>query len=182
MGRSPSRLALLFVPLVFACFVLLPKARAVVPAPDGGYPGFTTAEGRETPLDLYDRLWEHSGWLVFAVQRHERQLELRRRRRCAAFQCRKPKHSRGRLGFIINSTGMNTANGVQALYNNTGTRTRPTVFKRSITTPPAAPTRPTVLEHSLATPPVAVTRPMVLMRSLPTPPVAVTRPLVHRRN
>ena len=29
----------------FACFALSPTARAVVPAPDGGYPGFTTAEG-----------------------------------------------------------------------------------------------------------------------------------------
>jgi len=31
--------------LVLACFALLPKVRAVVPAPDGGYPGQNTAEG-----------------------------------------------------------------------------------------------------------------------------------------
>src|SRR2546423_11932088 len=30
---------------VLACFGLLPKAEAVVPAPDGGYPGGNTAEG-----------------------------------------------------------------------------------------------------------------------------------------
>ena len=32
------RLALLFIPLVFACFALSPKAQAVSPPPDGAYP------------------------------------------------------------------------------------------------------------------------------------------------
>ena len=31
--------------LALACFGLLPQMQAVVPAPDGCYPGFTTAEG-----------------------------------------------------------------------------------------------------------------------------------------
>jgi uncharacterized coiled-coil protein SlyX len=34
-----------FALFAFACFALLPTAQAVVPAPDGCYPGFTTAEG-----------------------------------------------------------------------------------------------------------------------------------------
>jgi len=33
---------------VLACFGLLPKALAVVPPPDGGYPNFTTAEGQRS--------------------------------------------------------------------------------------------------------------------------------------
>ena len=33
------------VVLLIVCFASLPNAQAVVPAPDGGYPGFTTAEG-----------------------------------------------------------------------------------------------------------------------------------------
>ncbi|MGC1322729.1 MAG: hypothetical protein WA849_11155, partial [Candidatus Udaeobacter sp.] len=45
IGRSSSRVALLLIPLVFACLALSPIAQAVVPPPDGGYPGFTTAEG-----------------------------------------------------------------------------------------------------------------------------------------
>ena len=45
MDPSRSRLALLLIPLVFACFVLSPTAQAVVPAPDGCYSNFTTAEG-----------------------------------------------------------------------------------------------------------------------------------------
>ena len=43
--RSPLRLGLLLVPLVLVCFALTPRTQAVTPAPDGGYPGFNTAEG-----------------------------------------------------------------------------------------------------------------------------------------
>jgi Chaperone of endosialidase len=36
----------------FACFGLLPKVEAVVPPPDGGYPGFNTAEGQNALFSL----------------------------------------------------------------------------------------------------------------------------------
>jgi trimeric autotransporter adhesin len=43
---EPKKATPLFlVPLVIACFAFLPQMQAVVPAPDGCYPGFTTAEG-----------------------------------------------------------------------------------------------------------------------------------------
>jgi len=45
INRSFLRLGLLLIPLVLVCFTLSPTARAVSPAPDGGYPGFNTAEG-----------------------------------------------------------------------------------------------------------------------------------------
>jgi endosialidase-like protein len=45
IGRSPLRLAFLLIPLVLGCFALSPTARAVLPAPDGGYPNNNTAEG-----------------------------------------------------------------------------------------------------------------------------------------
>ncbi len=44
ISRSPLRLGLL-LSLVFVCFVLSPTGRAVVPAPDGGYPDGNTVEG-----------------------------------------------------------------------------------------------------------------------------------------
>jgi hypothetical protein len=43
------------IPLSFAalaCFGLLPRMQGVVPAPDGGYPGFNTAEGTNALLNL----------------------------------------------------------------------------------------------------------------------------------
>jgi hypothetical protein len=45
MNRWPLMVAFLFLPLVLAYFELSPSARAVSPAPDGGYPESTTAEG-----------------------------------------------------------------------------------------------------------------------------------------
>jgi len=47
IGRSPLRLAFLLIPLALAWFALSPTARAVTPAPDGGYPSFCTAEGED---------------------------------------------------------------------------------------------------------------------------------------
>src|SRR6266567_4412582 len=47
---------LFLIPLVLVCFALLPRAQAVtpelLPAPDGGYPGFNTAEGFNALLSL----------------------------------------------------------------------------------------------------------------------------------
>ncbi len=40
------------ITLALICFVLLPNAQAVVPAPDGGYPNFTTAEGQNALFSL----------------------------------------------------------------------------------------------------------------------------------
>jgi hypothetical protein len=41
-----------FAAFAFACFLLLPAARAVDPPPDGGYPGANTAEGDDALFSL----------------------------------------------------------------------------------------------------------------------------------
>jgi hypothetical protein len=43
---------LCFVLSVLTCFALLPAAQSVVPPPDGGYPGFNTAEGQGALLSV----------------------------------------------------------------------------------------------------------------------------------
>jgi len=40
------------IPILIVCIGLLPKAQAVVPAPDGGYPGGNTAEGQNALFSL----------------------------------------------------------------------------------------------------------------------------------
>ena len=45
IGRSPSRLALLLIPLVFACFALSPGAQAVGPDTEGNIPGGNNGGG-----------------------------------------------------------------------------------------------------------------------------------------
>src|SRR5260370_41830001 len=43
---------LIHVLIGILCIGLLPRAQAVVPPPDGGYPGFTTAEGTNALKNL----------------------------------------------------------------------------------------------------------------------------------
>jgi len=52
ISGSPLRLALLLIPLVFACLALSPMAQAVSPPPDGGYRDGNTAEGENALLSL----------------------------------------------------------------------------------------------------------------------------------
>jgi hypothetical protein len=49
---GPFAAAGLLIPLLIACFAISPMAKAVVPAPDGGYPGQNTAEGESALLHL----------------------------------------------------------------------------------------------------------------------------------
>src|SRR5262245_40393679 len=57
LGRSPLRLGFLLITLALACFALLPTAQAVVPTPDGGYPGGNTAEGTSALFSLTSGVW-----------------------------------------------------------------------------------------------------------------------------
>jgi hypothetical protein len=52
INRSRLRYGLFLVPVVLAAFALSPTARAVVPPPDGGYPGNNTAEGTDALFSL----------------------------------------------------------------------------------------------------------------------------------
>ena len=45
-GATP----LFFIAVALLYFAILPKAQAVIPPPDGGYPGFNTAEGQNALL------------------------------------------------------------------------------------------------------------------------------------
>jgi trimeric autotransporter adhesin len=52
INHSPLRSALILIPLVLMFVALVPRAGAVTPAPDGGYPGSNTAEGDGALQDL----------------------------------------------------------------------------------------------------------------------------------
>ncbi|PYK88533.1 MAG: hypothetical protein DME35_11945 [Verrucomicrobia bacterium] len=52
VNRSRWRRGFLLIPLLLGCFGLSPVAQAVLPAPDGGYPGSNTAEGEDALLSL----------------------------------------------------------------------------------------------------------------------------------
>jgi endosialidase-like protein len=94
----------LLIPLVLASFALSPTARAVLPAPDGGYPSNNTAEGDDALFSLttgtdntatgFDALYSND-----AGNRNT---------------------ATGSNALFSNTTGgSNTANGAVALYSNT---------------------------------------------------------------
>src|SRR6266498_714088 len=55
--------------LALACFAVSPKAQAVSPAPDGGYPGGNTAEGADALLSLTGGVWNTA--LGFQALNHD---------------------------------------------------------------------------------------------------------------
>ena len=106
INRSPLRLAFLLIPFVFVCFGLSPAVRAVVPAPDGGYPGANTAEGTNALFSLTTGI--HNTADGFA----------------ALSRTTTGQHNTatGDEALGSNTTGsFNTADGAHALENNTGT-------------------------------------------------------------
>src|SRR5207249_10955687 len=53
-SRACGTVPAVLLTLVLVCFALSPTARAVDPPPDGGYPGFNTAEGTDALFSLTD--------------------------------------------------------------------------------------------------------------------------------
>ena len=57
----------LLIPMVFLCLALSPLAQAVVPAPDGGYPGGNTAEGQNALFNITNGTY-NTGVGVFSLR------------------------------------------------------------------------------------------------------------------
>jgi Chaperone of endosialidase len=88
---------------VLACFGLLPKADALVPAPDGGYPGFNTAEGQNALFRLTTGQGNTAaGW--FALE---------------SLATGNFNTAIGAAALVLNTGDQNTATGAGALFLNT---------------------------------------------------------------
>jgi hypothetical protein len=105
--------------LAFGCFALLPRAQAVSPAPDGGYPGGNTAEGYlalgslttgvyNTGIGVYSLLSIADGSLCTSVGAG------------ALFANTASENTATGAGALFSNTtgGNNTANGAFALFSN----------------------------------------------------------------
>src|SRR5438876_991269 len=100
MNGSPLR-PFLLIPFMLACFALSPTARAVVPAPDGGYPNANTAEGDDALFSLTTGFYNTA--IGAAVLYYNTTGSYNTATGC--------------LALALNTTGTdNTANGYQALY------------------------------------------------------------------
>jgi len=106
LSCSPLRRGFFLIPfaIALAWLALSPAARAVIPAPDGGYPGQNTAEGTNALFNLT------TGGLNTAIGFH------------ALFNNRtgSGNTANGSQALFSNITGtINTANGLAALRSNT---------------------------------------------------------------
>jgi hypothetical protein len=123
INRPPLRLAFLLIPFVFVCFGLSPAVRAVVPAPDGGYPGFNTAEGTNALLSLTSGVGNNA--IGFHALRDNTTGTHNTADGFAALsRTTTGQHNTatGDEALGSNTTGsFNTADGAHSLENNTGT-------------------------------------------------------------
>ena len=93
-----------FIALLIVCLGLAPLAQAVNPPPDGGYPGFNTAEGQNALFSLTTGIWNTAigAYSLFSDNTGSANTAV------------------GTNALRFNTTGIeNTANGVSALYSNT---------------------------------------------------------------
>jgi len=127
----------LFITFIPVCFAFLSTAKAVVPAPDGGYPGFTTAEGANALQNLTTGVGNTAtGWhSLFANSAGN--LNTAVGAGTLLFNAGDNNTATGALALLSNTTGFyntadgaftllsntegdgNTASGYQALYSNT---------------------------------------------------------------
>jgi uncharacterized coiled-coil protein SlyX len=111
---------LILIALLLACLALSPRARAVVPAPDGGYPGQNTAEGQSALLHLAGGTFNTAlGWasLGFNVTGNYN-TAIGAGTLLANTEDQNTAIGAGAL--LSNTTGVfNTANGAFALFSNT---------------------------------------------------------------
>ena len=103
INDSLLRRALIFIPFLVMCVILLPGAQAVSPAPDGGYPGGNTAEGQNALFSLT------TGGFNTAVGFLSLRSDTTGQFNTAI----------GAGTLLSNTADGNTANGAFALFNNT---------------------------------------------------------------
>jgi Chaperone of endosialidase len=110
----------LFIAGVLACFGLLPKALAVVPPPDGGYPGFNTAEGQNALFSLTTGAANTAvGWFSL-FSNTDGSFNTATGAGALLFNTARENTAFGAAALLFNSTGVaNTAVGAAALLNNT---------------------------------------------------------------
>ena len=118
--HSKNATPLILIALLLACLALSPVARAVVPAPDGGYPGQNTAEGQSALLHLAGGTYNTAvGWssLGFNVTGN---YNTAIGAGALLANTADENTATGTGALLSNTTGAsNTANGAFALFSNT---------------------------------------------------------------
>ena len=121
-ARSPWRYGLFLIPLVltFACIALVSTAQAVVPAPDGGYPGGNTAEGQSALLSLTTGGFNTAVGYLSLGSGTTNSFNTAIGAGALLANTANENTATGAGALLSNTTGIrNTANGAFALFSNT---------------------------------------------------------------
>ena len=112
--------ATLLIALALFGFAILPKAQAVVPPPDGGYPGFNTAEGQNALFSLTTATGNVAvGWASLYSDA-EGNFNTAIGTGALLFNTADQNTATGAGALLSNTTGVkNTATGFQSLFSNT---------------------------------------------------------------
>jgi trimeric autotransporter adhesin len=110
----------LLITLALLCFGLLPRAQAVVPPPDGGYPNFNTAEGQNALFSLTTGSANTAvGWFSL-FSNTEGNFNTATGAGALLFNTADQNTAFGVAALLFNTTGSdNTAVGAAALLSNT---------------------------------------------------------------
>ena len=107
------------VTLLLACFGPLHVTQAVVPPPDGGYPGGNTAEGQRALFSLTTGTFNTAVGFFSLTSNAESQFNTGLGAGALLFNTGQQNTATGAAALLNNTTGVkNTASGVLALFNN----------------------------------------------------------------
>ena len=109
----------LLITLSLLCFGLLPGAQAVVPAPDGGYPGGNTAEGQNALLNLTTGSFNTAVGFFSLRSNTEGKFNTGVGAGTLFVNTADQNTAVGAGALLNTSGGQNTATGAFALFNNT---------------------------------------------------------------
>jgi hypothetical protein len=117
---SITKTTLFLIPFALGCFALSSTARAVNPPPDGGYPGFNTAEGQNALFSLTTGSANTAvGWFSL-FSNAEGSFNTATGIGTLLFNTADENTAFGAVALLSNTTGsFNTATGVNALSSNT---------------------------------------------------------------
>jgi hypothetical protein len=111
---------LLLITLALTCLELLPNVQAVVPAPDGGYPGGNTAEGQNALLSLTSGIYNTGVGIYSLLSMTDGDFCTGVGAGTLLVNTEDENTATGAGALLSNTIGFqNTANGTFALFNNT---------------------------------------------------------------